>query len=109
MCSSVWTWDKYLVPELKRIEAGHWVTQPFGAFPGIKDGGTDIACCGPAVPKDVTDRIMAERTAIIGGKQVYAGPLSDRDGTLRVPAGQVLSDADLWKMDWFVKGVTAEK
>ena len=109
VCSSVWTWDKFLVPEIKRVEAGHWATLPFGAFPGIKDGGTDIACCGPAVPKDVADRIMAERTAIIGGKQVYAGPLSDRDGTLRVPAGQVLSDADLWKMDWFVKGVTAEK
>ena len=109
VCSSVWTWDKYLIPEVKRIEAGHWATLPFGAFPGIKDGGTDIACCGPAVPKAEVDAIMAERAAIIGGKQVYAGPLSDRDGTLRVPEGAVLSDAELWKMDWFVKGVIAQK
>ncbi len=109
VCSSVWTWDKYLIPEVKKIEAGHWVTLPYGAFPGIKDGGTDIACCGSAVPKADVDMIMAERTAIIGGKQIYAGPLSDRDGTMRVPAGGVLSDADLWKMDWFVKGVIAQK
>jgi basic membrane protein A and related proteins len=26
-----------------------------------------------------------------------------------VPAGQVISDADLWKMDWFVPGVITQK
>ena len=109
VCSSVWTWDKFLIPELKKIEAGNWVTLPYGAFPGINEGGTDIACCGPAVPKPDVDKIMAERAAIIAGKQVYAGPLSDQNGVQRVAAGAVLSDADLWKMDWFVKGVTAQK
>ena len=33
------------------------------AFAGIKEGGTDIACCGPAVPKEAVARIMAERKA----------------------------------------------
>ena len=64
---------------------------------------------GDAVPKDAADKITAEREAIVNGKQVYAGPLADRDGKERVPAGQVLSDADLWKMDWFVKGVISQK
>ena len=43
--------------------------------------------------------------AVVDGKQVYAGPLADRDGKERVKAGENLSDADLWAMDWFVKGV----
>jgi len=51
----------------------------------------------------------AERDALMKGKQVYAGPMTDRDGKERVPTGAVLSDADLWKMDWFVKGVVAQK
>jgi basic membrane protein A len=109
ICSSVWTWDKYLTPALKEIKAGGWKTQPYGAFAGIKDGGTDIACCGPAVPKAAVDKIMAARKAIIDGKHVYAGPLSDRDGKERVAAGSVLSDGDLWKMDWFVSGVITQK
>lgn len=109
ICSSVWTWDKFLVPEVKKIIAGTWEPAPYGAFITIKDGGTDIACCGPAVPKEAVDKIMAERQAIIDGKHVFAGPLEDRDGKLRVPAGQTLGDADLWKMDWFVKGVTTQK
>jgi basic membrane protein A and related proteins len=109
LCSSVWVWDKYLAPELKKVAAGNWKPAPFGAFVPISAGGTDIACCGPAVSKDDTAKIMAARDAIVKGKHVYAGPLVDRDGKERVPAGQVLSDGDLWKMDWFVKGVIAQK
>ena len=110
VCSSVWTWDKFLIPEIKTIEAGNWKTLPYGAFPGIKDGGTDIACCGPAVPKADVEKIMAAREAIISGKlEVYAGPLADREGVEKVKAGSVLDDAGLWKMDWFVKGVISQK
>ena len=45
LCSSIWVWDKYLIPEIKKVEAGNWQTSPYGDFISIKDGGTDIACC----------------------------------------------------------------
>jgi hypothetical protein len=61
------------------------------------------------VPADKAKLIQAERDALLKGKQIYAGPLLDRDGKQRVAAGQVLSDGDLWKMDWFVKGVVTQK
>ncbi|ATU63110.1 BMP family ABC transporter substrate-binding protein [Piscinibacter gummiphilus] len=109
LCSSVWTWEKYLAPEIKKIAAGNWKPAPYGAFIPMSQGGTDIAGFGPAVPADKVKVIQAEREAIMKGKQVYAGPLSDRDGKERVPAGGVLSDADLWKMDWYVKGVITQK
>ena len=109
VCSSVWVWDKFLVPEIKKIEAGNWKPAPYGAFIEMGAGGSDIAGFGPAVPKNKSAQIMAERDAIMKGKQIYAGPLSDRDGKERVAAGSVLNDADLWKMDWYVKGVTAQK
>ena len=108
-CSSVWVWDRFLEPEIKKIASGTWEPNPNGAFLSIKEGGTDIACCGDAVPKEVVDKVMAEREAIINGKHVFAGPLADRDGTERVPADQSLSDADLWKMDWYVKGVVSQQ
>jgi basic membrane protein A len=109
LCSSVWVWDRYLAPELKKVMAGNWKPAPYGAFIPMSAGGTDIACCGPAVPKDAVTKIMAERDAVMKGKHVYAGPLADREGKERVPAGQVLSDGDLWKMDWYVKGVITQK
>jgi basic membrane protein A len=108
LCSSVWVWDRFFVPEIKSISAGKWTPNPYGAFPGIKDGGTDIACCNPIMPKEAVDKIMATRQAILDGKQIFAGPLSDRDGKERVPAGKVIEDGDLWKMDWYVKGVVTQ-
>ncbi len=109
LCSSVWVWDRFLAPELKKVMAGNWQPSPYGAFIPMSEGGTDIACCGPAVPKEAAAKVMAERDAIMKGKHVYAGPLADREGKQRVAAGQVLSDADLWKMDWYVKGVITQK
>ncbi|UMY18633.1 BMP family ABC transporter substrate-binding protein [Methylobacterium organophilum] len=109
LCSSVWYWDRYLIPTIKKIKAGTWEPAPYGAFVSIKEGGPDIACCGPAVPKEAVAKIMAERQAIIDGKKIYAGPLKDREGKEHVPAGGALSDADLWKMDWFVPGVITQK
>ena len=109
VCSSVWVWDKFLGPELKKIQAGGWKPAAYGAFIPMSGGGTDIACCGPAVPKDKATIVMAERDALMKGKEVYAGPLKDREGKERVAAGAVLSDADLWKMDWYVPGVITQK
>ena len=109
VCSSVWVWDKFLAPELKKIMAGGWKPAPYGAFIPMSEGGTDIACCGPAVPKDKAALIMKEREELMKGKQIYAGPIKDKDGKERVAAGAVLSDADLWKMDWYVPGVVTQK
>jgi basic membrane protein A and related proteins len=109
LCSSAWTWDKHLIPTVKKIAAGNWQPSPYGAFPGIKDGGTDIACCNTALPKEVADKVMAERAAIIGGKHIYAGPMKDIAGTEKVAAGATLDDGGLWKMDWFVPGVITQK
>jgi basic membrane protein A and related proteins len=109
LCSSAWTWDKHLAPTLKKIAAGNWEPSPYGAFPGIKDGGTDIACCNTVVPKEVADKVMAERAAIVGGKHIFSGPLKDTGGTERVAAGATLNDGGLWKMDWFLPGVITQK
>ena len=109
LCSSVWVWDKFLVPELKKVMAGNWKTREFGAFIPMSEGGTDIAGFGPGVPKDKVAMINKERDAIMKGKQIYTGPMVDRDGKERIAKGAVLSDGDLWKMDWFVKGVIAQK
>lgn len=108
-CSSVWTWAKFLAPELEKIKAGGWTPSPYGAFPGIKEGGTDAACCGSAVSEEAKKKIMDARQAIIDGKPIYAGPMKDRDGKERIPASGTLSDGDLWKMDWFIDGVVAQR
>ncbi len=108
LCSSIWVWDRYFIPELKKVIAGQWKPNPYGDFPGIAGGGTDIACCNSEVPKEVVGKVMAEREEIIKGKNIYTGPLVDRDGKERLAAGKVISDADLWQMNWYIKGVVTQ-
>jgi basic membrane protein A len=39
---------------------------------------------------------------------VFAGPIKDQNGTLRVPAGSALSNKDQLSCDWFVQGVVGK-
>ncbi len=110
VCSSVWVWDRFLASELKKLAAGNWITKPYGALLSMAEGGTDIACCGSGVDDTEKAKIMAAREQIMNGSlQVYAGPISDRDGTVRAKAGEVIGDGDLWSMDWFIDGVITQQ
>jgi len=110
VCSSVWVWDKFLAPELKKISAGNWTPPENGALLSMAEGGTDVACCGPAVSEADKAKIMAAREELLKGeRQIYAGPMLDRDGTERIAAGEVMADPALWQMDWFVKGVITQQ
>jgi simple sugar transport system substrate-binding protein len=61
---------------------------------------------GPKVPKPVQDEILAKQKAVGTGKlQAFAGPISDNEGKLVLPAGQTLSDAQILNMNYLVQGV----
>ena len=109
ICSSIWAWDRYLIPEIKKIAQGGWLAEPSSALLSMIHGGTDVACCGTALTRKGMPKVLAERdNIIVMGKDVFGGPLIDRDGKERVPAGGALSDADLWRMNWYVNGVVID-
>ena len=110
LCSSIWVWESYLVPEIKKIAAGGWMAGPADSLLGMTRGGTDIACCSKAVAKETIYKLVAERDGIIiSEKQIFSGAILDRDGKERVPVGGVLSDADLLTMNWYVEGVVIDR
>ena len=73
---------------------------------GIKDGCISIAPFGPRVPQAVQDLVNQKKADIVAGTYVvFTGPVVDQAGTVRVPAGQVMSSDQMNNDDWFVKGV----
>ena len=58
----------------------------------------------------VYDRVMQLKAEMEkGGKfDPFTGPIKDRNGVLRVPAGKVMSVADLNNMAWVAPGVTGQ-
>ncbi len=61
------------------------------------------------MPKAAVDKVMAERAAIVAGKQIFTGPMKDTAGTERLAAGKPIDDGGLWEMDWYVPGVITQK
>ena len=107
-CSSVWVWARYITPTVQEIVAGNWKSSGL-RFLGIKEGGTDTVCCGPAVPEDVAAKVMAVREEIVDGtRHVFQGPISDNEGNVVVAEGESLDDGGIWGMNYLVEGVVGE-
>lgn len=84
---------------------GTWT--PISLRCGIADGCISIAPFGPRVPQEVQDEVMQKLDEINAGTLVvFAGPIVDQEGTVRVPEGEVLSAEAMGSTDWFVQGVT---
>ncbi|MDY0748256.1 BMP family ABC transporter substrate-binding protein [Paucibacter sp. R3-3] len=97
-------WGSYYTQVTQEVMAGTWKGQLY--FGGLKEGTIRMAPFGDSVPKDVRDFVNAKQQDIVSGKlKVFAGPIKDQKGVVRVAAGSSYPDADLGKMDWFVEGV----
>jgi len=76
----------------------HWL--------GLKDGTVALCSFGKIVPA----KLQAEATSLAqeieqGKKNVFTGPLKDREGKQHLGAGQVGDSNFLADMNWFVPGV----
>ena len=106
LCSAIWSWNRYIIPQIGKIAAGGWTASPNGALIGMIGGATDVVCCNEAVSQESMAKFIAARDdIIIMQKEVFSGPLKDREGKERVPPASNLPDDDLWAMNWYVQGV----
>jgi simple sugar transport system substrate-binding protein len=97
-------WGPYYVERAKAILDGSWKSTD--TWDGFKEGTVVISPYSKDVPADVAklaDDVQAGYKA--GTYNIFTGPIYDQDGKLRVKEGEVMADADLAVIDWFVKGV----
>jgi len=73
---------------------------------GIGAGMTELAPFNDAVPADVAAKVTALSEQIAAKTlHPFTGPINNQQGELIVPAGQVIADKDLLRMDYYVEGV----
>ena len=97
-------WGPYYTERAQAVLDGKWASTD--TWDGFKEGTVVISAYNEAVPADVraeADKIQAGYKD--GSFNIFTGPIYDQDGNLKVKDGEVISDADLAVMDWFVKGV----
>ncbi|HVO72223.1 MAG TPA: BMP family ABC transporter substrate-binding protein [Aggregatilineaceae bacterium] len=97
------TWGPLYTRFAQQVMDGTWTSQSL--LGGLDSDYMQLAPFGPAVPKEVVDMVNTNKQAIIDGKlNIWAGPIKDNTGTIRVKQGDVLTNDQLNSMDWLVDG-----
>lgn len=97
-------WGPYYIERTQAVLDGKWASTD--TWDGFKEGTVVISPYNKAIPADVAaeaDKVQAGYKD--GSFNIFTGPIMDQDGNEKVKAGEVIADADLAVMDWFVKGV----
>ena len=101
-------WGVYYVHKVRQRLAGQW--KPEDTKWGMKEGIVKLAALGPSVPKEALPQFEDKRSAIVAGKfHPLAGPIADQGGKPRIAPGQVLAEAELWQMKWYVDGIVGKQ
>ncbi len=97
-------WGAYYTARVKAVQQGQW--QSGTVWGGMKEGMVRVGDFGPKVPKAVQTEVLAKQKEVASGKlQPFAGPITDNEGKLVLPSGQVLSDVEILGMNYLVAGV----
>ncbi|MDR3264772.1 MAG: BMP family ABC transporter substrate-binding protein [Synergistaceae bacterium] len=107
LTAPIWNWEKLFSPVIQQIADGTWKSE--AVWLGLEEGAVDLAPYGPAVPGDVRKMVDAKKARIAAGEDnVFAGPIRDQSGEVKVREGEKMTDDEVWSMSWFVEGVLGE-
>ena len=102
--SAVWNWGPYYVKQIKAIKDGTWKSEKY--WGGYEDGIIDMAPLTSLAPEKAKELVDKTKEEMKSGKfKVFAGPIKDQKGNVKVEAGKQLSDDEVWNINWFVEGV----
>jgi simple sugar transport system substrate-binding protein/basic membrane protein A len=112
LVGSVWDWRDLFIDIVRSVIAGRFRKSPYnGDFRGgLRTGDNPFVLTelGPTADPRTAPLIQAADARFRAGGSPFAGPLEDRNGTLRVAAGTVPSQAEVEQMNYFVGGVAGE-
>ena len=100
----VWNWGPYYTKVVKSVMDGKWKSDQY--WGGLSEGIVDLGPYGAMVKDDVKKLVEEKRKVLLKDDYaVFAGPIKDQTGKIRVKAGQTMTDAEMLSLNWFVQGV----
>jgi basic membrane protein A len=98
-------WAVYYIAEVQKALDGKWTGNRATAW-GIEENMVVLAPLHKSVPPDVAKLFEERKRAIATRKlNIFAGPLKDNKGTVKVAAGATLPPKDVMSINWYVDGV----
>jgi basic membrane lipoprotein Med (substrate-binding protein (PBP1-ABC) superfamily) len=107
LVSTEFNWGVYYVDAVKRAINGTW--KPSEAWWGFEKDGIILTPFHSSVPEKVRQMVLSEKAKLKSGvDNIFAGPVKDQSGNVKIAAGQKASDPDLLTMRWLVEGVSGK-
>jgi basic membrane protein A len=104
MTAPIWNWGKFYASEVQRILDGNWKQENY--YGDMKDGMVDLAPLTEVAPEGAQAAVDKAKAEIIDGTlNVFAGPIKDQTGAVKVPEGSAMTFDEMMSVDWFVQGV----
>ena len=104
LAASVLHWEKIYTPVMQQVANKTW--KPSAMWYGVKQDAVKIENFAPFVPANVKQKALNVQSAIQKGTlHPFTGPIYKQDGSLVVAKGKSMTDAELSKMNFYVKGV----
>jgi simple sugar transport system substrate-binding protein len=97
-------WGVYYQAVIQQVLDGKWKNDP--VWWGLPQQAVDLEDLNAAIPADArADEKKAHDDMASGKRDVFAGPIKDQSGAIKVPAGTTLKDPELQRLNWYVEGV----
>ncbi|HBF38105.1 MAG TPA: BMP family ABC transporter substrate-binding protein [Firmicutes bacterium] len=100
----VGNWGPYYVKLVKSVMNKTWKSSQY--WGGLKDGMVGLSPYGSMVTPDVKNLVEKKKAALMKDDwAVFAGPIKDQSGNIKVKAGQKMTDQEMASFNWFVQGI----
>ncbi len=104
LCAPIWKWGGIYKEMVDKVRQGTWESKSY--WYGLEHGIVDLSPMSDSVPQNIQKQVLAMKKDIADGKVVvFAGPVKDQAGKVRINEGVVAADTELLGMTWFVQGV----
>jgi basic membrane protein A len=104
LTAPIFHWETFVKDDVEQILAGTWKSRSY--WEGLNAGMVELAPLSSLVAPGTAEKVEAAKASIENGSlKIFEGPILDQNGTEKVPAGTVMTDDEVWNMNWFVKGV----
>ena len=101
---ATWNWGPVMAQVIHDIRSG--VYQTSAKFAGIEAGWAKLAPFGSQVPDDIRQLVLDTVQGLRDGRiSPFTGPIYDQNNELRIPTGEVPTEAYLQGIDWLAQGI----
>ena len=108
LTAPLWNWGTYYTYKIQQVLDGQWKIENY--WGGMKEGVVKLDTLSSLVSAEASAAVAKVQDTVVseGNAFVFAGPIKDQSGTVKVAEGSSLSYDDQMGMSWFVEGVVGE-